>query len=82
MLLAGTLSTEKTGNLEVGNLVAPSENNILGTCLVELSAGHAQGEDAGGAVFHLERHVVVEREVQTHQGREALVDGDGADVVH
>ena len=80
-LFACSLRAEEVAQSEVVDLVSPSDDEVLGACFGELSAGHAQVEHACGLVFHLERHVVVQRGVEADQGREALVDADGADVV-
>ena len=68
--------------LEVVDLVAPAEDDVLGGGFVDLGGGHAEGDDAGGAVFEFQRHAVVEGGVDAGQGGEGFVEADGGDVVH
>ena len=75
-------ASEEAGEAEVVDLVSPSDDEVLAACFVQLGAGHAEIEHAGGLVLHLDGHIVEEGDVEAHQWSEAFVDGDGADVVH
>ena len=79
-LFAGFLRAEDAAQVEVVDLVAPSEHEVLGAGFGELGAGHAQVQHAGCLVLHLEGHVVVQGGVDADEWREALVDADCADI--
>ena len=80
--LAAALAAEEASDLEVVDLVAPSEDEVGGGCLVDLGGGHAECEHARLAVLCLQGHVVLQRDVQSEQWRKGFVDADGGDVVH
>jgi len=75
-------ASEEGRELEIIDFVAPSDDEVVAASLIQLGRGHAQGEYACLAIFHLDSHVVVQREVQSCQRREGFVDGYGTDVVH
>ena len=68
--------------VEVGELIGKADDPVLRFRLVQLDAGHREGELARGLVFQLHGQVVLQRDVGTEQRREGLVDADGGDVEH
>ena len=68
--------------LHVGHLVAYTEDDIVGVGLDELHGRHAEVHHAALVVLQLHGHVVEQGDVDTHEGRELLVDAHGRDVEH
>ena len=68
--------------LHVGHLVAHAQDDIVGVGLDELHGRHAEVHHAALVVLQLHGHVVEQGDIDTHEGRELLVDAHGRDVEH
>ena len=68
--------------LHVGHLVAYTEDDVVGVGLDKLHGRHAEVHHTALVVLQLHGHVVEQGDVDTHEGRELLVDAHGRDVEH
>ena len=68
--------------LHVGHLVAYTEDDIVGVGLDELHGRHTEVHHTALVVLQLHGHVVEQGDIDTHEGRELLVDAHGGDVEH
>ena len=61
------MTTARTEDIEIANLITQSDDPVLRLRLVDLYRGHGEIQHAGGLIFNLGCEVVVERHVETQQ---------------
>ena len=68
--------------MEVVHAIAHSNHPVLAHSLIELNTCHTEVHHARLAIFSLQRHIVIERQIKSQQWRERLIDAHLRNIEH